>query len=80
MSVSRIFTEITGHSSGGQTIARRKSPPIDADEVGKYIPKLDIHLPELIADETDRVPDAFDFPVGEYPIPDREDQDLEPVE
>lgn len=61
-------------------MAQRKSPPIDADEAGEHIPNLEIRLPQLIAEDTGSDPDDYDYPVGEYPIPDLEDQELEPVE
>lgn len=61
-------------------MAQRESPPVEPDEAGEHVPNLDILLPELIADGTDGVAEDFDYPVGEYPIPDLDDQEEDPVE
>lgn len=61
-------------------MAQRESPPVERDEEGEHIPNLDIRLPDLIADRGDGDPDDYDYPVGEYPIPDLEEQDEEPIE
>jgi|GEM_PF-5256964 len=62
-------------------MARRESPPVDeADEPGEYVPNLDIRLPELLAARSDTDREAFDYAVGEYPIPDLEEQPEESVE
>ena len=61
-------------------MARRESSLIDTDEEGKHIPNLEIRLPQLIAEKTGDDSGDYDYPVGEYPIPDLEDQELESVE
>lgn len=61
-------------------MAQRESPPVESSEEGEHIPNLDIRLPEFIAEHTGGDPDGYDYPVGTYPIPDLEEQELEPVE
>ena len=61
-------------------MAQRESPPVENSEEGEHIPNLDIRLPEFIAERTGGNPDDYDYPVGTYPIPDLEEQELEPVE
>lgn len=62
-------------------MARRESPPVDeGDGEGAYVPNLDIRLPDLLAARSGADPEDFDYPVGEYPIPDLEAQPEERVE
>lgn len=61
-------------------MAQRESPPVESDEEGEHIPNLDIRLPDLVAARGGGDPDDYDYPVGEYPIPDLEEQDVEPIE
>lgn len=61
-------------------MAQRESSPVEADEEGEHVPNVNIRLPDLIAGGTDRDPDEFDYPVGTYPVPDLDEQELEPVE
>lgn len=56
-------------------MAQRESPPVDPEESGEHVPNLDIRLPELIAEGTWLDPEEFDYSVGEYPVPDLEDQE-----
>lgn len=60
-------------------MTQRESEPMNPEEPGEHVPNLEIHLPELIAEVTDRDPEAFDYPVGEYPVPDLDEQDEEIV-
>lgn len=61
-------------------MAQRESPPVETDEEGEHIPNLDIRLPDLIADRSDGDPEDYEYPVGEYPIPNLEEQDEEPAD
>lgn len=60
-------------------MAQRESEPMNPEESGEHVPNLEIHLPASIAEGTDRDPEDFDYPVGEYPVPDLDEQDEESV-
>jgi len=61
-------------------MAQRESAPVESEEEGRHIPNLDIRLPDLIADRSDGEPEDYEYPVGEYTIPNLKEQEKEPVE